>query len=116
MSSNNTGETLIALLTGAIIGAGVGILFAPDKGTKTRKRIGKEAKRTQRNVKEKFDQTSDVLSAKAQVARESFSEKLNETLVSASHKADDILLAMEEKLEELRKQNAKLKNREAKKA
>ena len=38
----------------------------------------------------------------------SFEEKLNETLSSASYKADDILLAMEEKLEVLRKQNAKL--------
>ena len=30
--SNNTGNTLIALLVGAAIGATAGILFAPDKG------------------------------------------------------------------------------------
>jgi gas vesicle protein len=35
--SNNTGTTLLALLTGAAIGAGVGILFAPDKGSKQEK-------------------------------------------------------------------------------
>lgn len=37
-----------------------------------------------------------------------FEEKLENTLSSASYKADDILLAMEDKLETLRKQNAKL--------
>ena len=37
--SNNTGNVLVALLAGAAIGAGIGILFAPDKGSKTRGKI-----------------------------------------------------------------------------
>lgn len=109
--ASNTGQTIIALLTGAIIGAGVGILFAPDKGSKTRDMIGKEAKKAQKNVKEKYQETSSALSEKAQVARRNFETKLNDTLSFASHKADDILLAMEEKLEELRKQNTKLQKK-----
>jgi gas vesicle protein len=36
---SNTGTTLLALLTGAAIGAGVGILFAPDKGSKQEERL-----------------------------------------------------------------------------
>ena len=39
--ASNTGQTLLALLTGAAIGAGIGILYAPDKGSKTRKQISK---------------------------------------------------------------------------
>jgi gas vesicle protein len=35
--SNSTGNTFLALLTGAVIGAGIGILFAPDKGSKPEK-------------------------------------------------------------------------------
>ena len=38
MSSRN-GNSLIALLAGAAVGLGLGILFAPDKGSKTREKI-----------------------------------------------------------------------------
>ena len=108
MASNNTGQTLLALLTGAAIGAGLGILYAPDKGSNTRTKLSKEAKKVQKNLNKQSRETSHTLGEKAQKARHSFEQKLNETLSSASYKADDILLAMEDKLEALRKQNAKL--------
>lgn len=106
--ASNTGQTLIALLTGAVIGAGLGILYAPDKGSETREKLSKEAKKTQKRLSKQLKETSKNLSEKAQMAKMSFEEKLNETLSSASYKADDILAAMEDKLEALRKQNAKL--------
>ena len=106
--ASNTGQTLLALLTGAAIGAGIGILYAPDKGSKTRKKLDKERKKAQKRMKEEINATTTNLSHKAQQARTNFEQKLEETLSSASYKADDILLAMEDKLEALRKQNAKL--------
>lgn len=106
--ASNTGQTLIALLTGAAIGAGIGILYAPDKGSNTREKLSKEAKKAQKKLNKQIKETTSNLSSKAQVAKLSFEQKLNETLSSASYKADDILLAMEDKLEALRKQNAKL--------
>ncbi len=106
--ASNTGQTLIALLTGAAIGAGLGILYAPDKGSKTRDRLSKEARKAQKQLNKQYQETSSNLTDRAQRARVSFEQKLNETLSSASFKADDILLAMEDKLEALRKQNAKL--------
>ena len=114
--ASNTGQTLLALLTGAAIGAGLGILYAPEKGSKTRKQISKEAKKARKQLDKHVKETSSNLSEKAQKARLSFEEKLESTLSSASYKADDILVAMEEKLEALRKQNAKLQreNEEAK--
>lgn len=106
--ASNTGQILLALLTGAAIGAGIGILYAPDKGSKTRDKLNKEARKAQKKLNKQIQETSSTLSDKAQRARISFEHKLNETLSSASYKADDILLAMEDKLEALRKQNAKL--------
>lgn len=106
--ASNTGQTLIALLTGAAIGAGIGILYAPDKGSNTREKLNKEAKKAQKQLNKQIKQTTSTLSSKAQLAKLSFEQKLNETLSSASYKADDILLAMEDKLEALRRQNAKL--------
>ncbi|HPE82416.1 MAG: YtxH domain-containing protein [Aequorivita sp.] len=106
--ASNTGQTLIALLTGAAIGAGLGILYAPDKGSKTRDKLSKEAKKAKKKLSKQIQETSHTLSEKAQQAKYSFEQKLNDTLSSASYKADDILLAMEDKLEALRRQNAKL--------
>lgn len=37
----NTGNTLLALITGAAIGAGIGLLYAPESGEETRKNFGK---------------------------------------------------------------------------
>jgi len=104
----NTGNTLLALITGAAIGAGVGLLYAPDSGDKTRKKIKKDAQKAQDNLNKRYHETSSNLTDKAKKARVDFEQRLEETLSSASHKADDILSAMETKLEELRKQNAKL--------
>lgn len=106
--NSNTGNTLLALLTGAIVGAGIGILYAPAKGTDTRKRLGEEAQRAGESIREGVENTATNLSKKAQNARSSFEEKLASTLEKTSHKADDILLALEQKLEDLRKENAKL--------
>ncbi|MAZ72011.1 MAG: hypothetical protein CMC70_02585 [Flavobacteriaceae bacterium] len=106
--ASNTGQTLLALLTGAAIGAGIGILYAPDKGSKTRDKIDKERKKAQKRLNKQYQSTKSNLTDQAQKARLNFEQKLEDTLSSASYKADDILLAMEDKLEALRKQNAKL--------
>jgi len=111
MMANNTGQTLLALLTGAAIGAGIGILYAPDKGSKTRENISKGAKKAQKQLTKQLKETTSALGTKASAARKSFEHKLEETLSSASYKADDVLKAMEEKLESLREANAKLQKK-----
>lgn len=104
----STGNTFLALITGAAIGAGLGLLYAPDSGEETRKKLRKDAQDAQDRLNKRYKETTSNLSEKAQKARIDFEERLEDTLSNASHKADDILAAMEHKLEELRKQNAKL--------
>lgn len=104
----NTGSTLLALITGAAIGAAAGLLYAPEKGEETRRKLGEESKKAQGDFNKKYKETSSNISSKAKQARRDFETRLGETLSSASHKADEILEAMESKLEDLRRQNAKL--------
>lgn len=104
----NTGGTIIALLTGAIVGAGVALLYAPDKGENTRKRLNEEAKSAKLKFDRQLHETTDQLSKSARKAKTTFDSKLEETLSSASYKADDVMAALEGKLEELRAKNARL--------
>jgi gas vesicle protein len=38
----NSGKVVLGVLAGVAIGAGLGILFAPDKGSKTRRKISQK--------------------------------------------------------------------------
>ncbi len=106
--ASNTGQTLLAILTGAAIGAGIGILYAPESGKKTRKKIKKEAAKAQKQLTEQLHEAQEIISSKTQDTKLNLEQKLESTLSSASYKADDVLVALENKLESLRKQNAKL--------
>ncbi|HEX4876460.1 MAG TPA: YtxH domain-containing protein [Chitinophagaceae bacterium] len=51
----NTSKMLIALGAGLAIGGVLGILFAPDKGSETRKKISDQGKKLADKVKHKFN-------------------------------------------------------------
>lgn len=54
-NSNNTGKLIGALVVGAAIGGILGILFAPDKGSETRKKIVGKTDDFKDALKEKFN-------------------------------------------------------------
>ncbi|TDQ31059.1 YtxH domain-containing protein [Zeaxanthinibacter enoshimensis] len=106
--SNDGGNIVLALLTGAVIGAGLGILYAPDEGVKTRKKIKKKVEDTSHDLAERISHAKDELTKTANQQRETFERKLDETISQMSYKADDIIASLERKLEDLRKKNAQL--------
>ena len=52
---NDSGKIISALLVGVAIGGVLGILFAPDKGSKTRKKLAEKAGDLTESLKEKFE-------------------------------------------------------------
>jgi len=106
--SKDSGGIMLALLTGAAIGAGVGILYAPDKGDNTRKKISKQAKKTSDDIVSRISHATEELTKTAEAKKVDFEAKLDKTISNMSYKADDIILGLEKKLEDLRKKNAQL--------
>lgn len=62
-NTNNTVKLLGALVLGGIVGAGIAILFAPDKGSRTRNKIYNGARDLaddlKENIKDRFNSMVD---------------------------------------------------------
>lgn len=56
---NNTTKILTAFAIGAAAGAVLGILFAPDKGSETRKKMNEQGKKLCGDLKNKFNETKE---------------------------------------------------------
>ena len=51
---NTSGKILAAVAAGIAAGAVLGILFAPDKGSETRRKLNEEGKKFAEDLKDKF--------------------------------------------------------------
>lgn len=106
--TNNSGNVLLALLAGAVVGAGVGILYAPDKGKTTRKKIKDKAVKAKKDITEKVSHAKEEVSKTMDEKKIEFEKKLQDTISDMSLRADAIIVNLEHKLEDLRKKNAQL--------
>ena len=106
--ANNNGSNAVALLVGAAIGVGIGILFAPDKGSKTREKIKGNLDDWKIDVNNKLADYEDGIRTKLSGSKENLQETVENLLSNSSYKAEEAISFLEEKLAELKKQNAKL--------
>ena len=73
-NSNNAGKLIGALFIGAAIGGALGILFAPDKGSETRKKISKKGSDLTDDMKAKVEELLAEFKNDAETAKEKASE------------------------------------------
>jgi gas vesicle protein len=66
-------------LIGALVGAGVALLYAPQSGDRTRREIAKRAKRARRDVEEKFEEVRGEVTSRGRKLKES-AQDLAETV------------------------------------
>lgn len=99
--------TIVAVLAGAAIGAGLGILFAPDEGTKTRRKI-KEGYGTKRDeLKDKLSELTEQVKSRFGTSRADLESSLDHLVTSVEEKKDDIIATLERKLEQLKSESAR---------
>lgn len=83
--SNRSGSHLWSLLIGSAVGLGVGLLIAPEKGQKIRRRLAYHLDSASKNVSEIVDRVSDL--GEDSEAR----KKADEVVENAQKAADEIM-------------------------
>lgn len=99
--------SFFALLTGIAAGITLGILYAPDKGWKTRARVRKAAENGYDDLKENLGEVGAKIDGKAGEARESLKglrETLREKGSEIKEGTRELLLRQLERLEDALKQ------------
>ena len=74
----SSGKVILGILAGAAAGAMLGILFAPEKGSTTRKKILSKGEEYADELKEKFNEFVDKVSEKFESTKEELKNEVAE--------------------------------------
>ena len=74
----NSGKILLGVLAGVAIGATLGVLFAPKKGSSTRKRIARKSNDYVNELEDKFNEVIEGVSRKYQNVKEEVKQMTEE--------------------------------------
>ena len=102
MCQHHHGEGIATFILGALIGAAVGLLYAPAKGETTRRKLKRWAEETYENGKEELAARTEELRDKFSAHAEKAKERAAELKEKIAEKAEDIKQRALESSEELR--------------
>ena len=106
--SDNNGNGILGVLAGIAIGAALGVLFAPDKGSVTREKLKDGFDDLKDQAKSKWDSMEEDTKERFSDTKENLEQTVDDFLSKSSYKAEEAITFLEEKLAELKQQNAKL--------
>lgn len=105
---NSNENTILGFLVGTALGATLGILFAPHKGSKTRRLIADQAATAQDSLLEKTHEFQDRAISTYKDKKASFDDSLDQIVSDVSHKTEDVITSLESKLADLKTKNKRL--------
>ncbi|GAB1856308.1 hypothetical protein MHTCC0001_11430 [Flavobacteriaceae bacterium MHTCC 0001] len=97
------------LVLGALIGAGIGILLAPEKGKVTRDKLKKEGKTIKDQITKDFSEVKEDVSKAAESGKDKFKEDLKDFASKASFKTEHAITFLEKQLAILKEKNKTLR-------
>jgi gas vesicle protein len=74
----STGKVVLGVLAGVATGALIAVLFAPDKGTETRKKISKKGRELTDELKDKIEEVIDHITKKCDHIKDEVVEEVKE--------------------------------------
>lgn len=116
------GNNILGVLLGTAVGVGIGMLFAPDKGSVTRQKLADNANSAKDTVLAEADKLKTNVAVGAENLRNkvadtvatkkaSLDSQLDSIVTDASYKADDVISSLERRLSVLKAKNKKLQSK-----
>ncbi|WP_339756284.1 YtxH domain-containing protein [uncultured Winogradskyella sp.] len=97
-----------AIVLGVLIGAGIGVLVAPEKGSTTRNTLKKEGKDIKNQITSDFTEIKDDLSKAATSGKERLKEEFKDLASKTSYKTEQAITFIEKQLAILKEKNKTL--------
>lgn len=90
----STGKVLLDVLAGVAVGATLGILFAPDKGSNTRRKIKEKGDDYADDLGEKFNEFIEKVTQQFQQVKEEASNMAHDGKVKTEDAAKEVAAAI----------------------